>query len=731
MRTRWFLCLSLLAFVACGDDDTTVGRDTGGVDGGRRDASTDAAEVDASGPVCTLDSTLGNACGNDVECNDGCFCNGVEGCVGGVCAASTRGSCEAPAECATSTCDEEADECMIVADNAICSDGDACNGIEVCDPVNGCRSDTPPYCNDEDSCTVDSCDSVTGCVFLARDLDGDGFRDGRCGGDDCDDDPRFGAMIYPGAVEDCSNRRDDNCDGIRDYSDLGCVPTNGTCATAQMLPGPGTYSGATRTLTSTVTTSCGSGSDAFFAFTLTEMQDVQITAAGGFGTAVALRTAATCAGGPDLRCNDASPAQMLQRSVPAGDYIIVVKQSSAGIFDLTLRLTPPTEIPPVDRCNAGTVDISAGGTFTGMYSEVEDDYRLSCGTTGRRDAAYRFTITEPKDVTLTGTTLGSSFPTTYISLVRDCDLDSTTVQCIAASWFETVPLRQRGLAAGTYYVLLETDATDATGWSLDVSITDPLPRSPGDACTTVVDITPPGAATTGSGTASLTMAERDTPTSCGDTSSFAKDVYFSFTLATTRDVTVTTEGAGFHYTAVSTACGETGTELRCQSGSAPVAQTYRSLPAGTYFVTVSTTLSSGTVTATVATRPPTPIPPNDRCVGAIDISGGFSSTGTLAGFEDDVIGCSGSGRVDAFYGFTLTTRKDVLVTVRRPSGGSTASHTLTLRSSCGTTTNLGCDTGNPAIISQTLDPGSYIVIVDSTSAAAGEFIIQASFFDPV
>ncbi len=436
-------------------------------------------------------------------------------------------------------------------------------------------------------------------------------------------------------------------------------------------------------------------------------------------------------GGPDLRCNDANPAQMLQRSVPAGDYIIVVKQSSAGIFDLTLRFSPPTEIPPVDRCNAGTVDVSAGGTFTGMFSEVEDDYRLTCSSTGRRDAAYRFTIAETQDVTLTATTVGGSFPTTYVSLVRDCDMDSTTIQCISSSSSTTTPLRQRGLAPGTYYVLVESSNTDALGWSLDVSITDPVPRSPGDACSTVVDITPPSGATTGSGSASLAMAERDTPTSCGSTSSSYRDVYFSFTLATTRDVTVTTSGPSFFYTAVSTACGETGTELRCQSGSSPIAQTYRSLPAGTYFVAVSIGSSSGSVTAAVETRPPTAIPPNDRCPGAIDISGGFSGTGTLTGFEDDVRGCSGTGRVDAFYRFTLTARQDVLVTVRRPSGGSTASHTLTLRSDCTTTTNLGCDSGNPAVISQTLEAGSYIVIVDSTSSSAGEFVLQASFFDPV
>eukprot|EP00957_Ditylum_brightwellii_P072190 5487772-Ditylum_brightwellii.AAC.1 len=77
--------------------------------------------------------------------------------------------------------------------NAHCDDGDACNGIETCSvdkglclpgtpltcekddnmcTINECNSITgscgvPVVCNDNDSCTDDSCDSSLGCIFTA------------------------------------------------------------------------------------------------------------------------------------------------------------------------------------------------------------------------------------------------------------------------------------------------------------------------------------------------------------------------------------------------------------------------------------------------------------------------------------------------------------------------------------------------------------------------------------
>lgn len=691
-----------------------------GFDAAVPDASDDATPDDG-GERCRPESTLGAPCASDVQCDDGCFCNGVERCADEVCVAGTE-PCRDTIECTIDGCDESVRSCVFEGDDSMCSDGDACNGAEVCDPrVGGCRAASPLYCNDEDSCTVDSCDVTVGCVFEPRDLDGDGYRDARCGGEDCDDDPRTGRMINPGADEQCENGRDDDCDGARDYYDAECTPTNDDCATARRLAGPGTYNAATRSLTSRTTLSCASTStaaDAFFTFALTEPRDVWITATGTTTMHVGLRGAATCESGPEVACVTGSPATLLRRSLPAGEHVIVVESLSATVFDLTLRFEPPTTVPPTDRCDATTVDISAGGVFTGLFAETSDDYVLSCSSTPRADGAYRLVLDAPKDVILEASTSGGGSPSTNLALVRACDDRESTLRCQAGG--RPSRLVQRALPAGTYYVIVESSSAIASAWSLTVVITDPAPRPPGDACSTAIDITD------GPGTASLATAERDVTTSCGGSSTFLRDLVFQFTLPTTRDVTLTTNGAGFHAAALATECGVVSSELRCRQAGSPQSQSWRSLPAGTYFVIVDTTLSTGDVTASIATSAPTPVPPNDRCEGAIPLSGSIARRDTLVGFEDDVSACSGSNP-DAFYEITLATRREILVSVR-PADDRTHSHTLSLRDGCGAASNVVCDTGNPAVINRVLDPGTYVLVVEAGAGVASDFELRYASF---
>src|SRR5262249_27569113 len=50
--------------------------------------------------------------------------------------------------------------------SSTCDDGDACNGVETCNPVDGsCGPGTPLTCDDGDPCTDDACSSLFGCVF--------------------------------------------------------------------------------------------------------------------------------------------------------------------------------------------------------------------------------------------------------------------------------------------------------------------------------------------------------------------------------------------------------------------------------------------------------------------------------------------------------------------------------------------------------------------------------------
>ncbi|MFK7991794.1 MAG: hypothetical protein AB8I08_37600 [Sandaracinaceae bacterium] len=744
------VALGLAAFPACTVQTVTEFPDAGPLPDTGPPA--DAGQMDA-GPTlppptidtCTaagMGATLGESCASNAACDDGCYCNGVERCEANVCVMGAD-PCVDEVDCTAEVCLEEANRCFFDPQHGMCSDGDACNGAELCDLVDGCTSGVPLYCNDESSCTIDSCDTEMGCVFVARDLDADGFTDGRCGGEDCDDDPRVGADIYPGAPEDCSNRRDDDCDGQRDFNDDDCLPTNDACASATVLPGPGTYSGSTRSLASDYPLSCReTGPDAVFRFTLTESQDVTVTVAGGGSAGVALRPFAMCADGPDDRCNSGSPPTFLRRSLPAGDYAVIVKTSTSGgvPFDLNLRFDPPTPIPPIDVCDAMTQDLCGGmpcgasvvASFSGLFSDTEDNYRLSCaGSTARPDAAYTFTLDAPKDVTLTASTRDESFGrTAYITVLTDCDEPTSELACRSGT---NAQFRQREMPAGTYFVLIESSDSDPRTWNLEVEITDPVPRNTGDACSTAIDISEATLGGGGSGAVDITTLELDSGTSCGGSTGSSKDATFTFTLPETRDVTITTEADGStHYGQLQTTCADAGSSLRCWSGSGVRTQTWRSLPAGTYFLHVSTTRSSGMIDATIITGLPTPIPPNDRCDGAIVLNNGDSRTDTTVEFEDDLAGgtCATGSRPDAFYTFTLAASRRAIIALADPVTPSTRQYQLTLRTACEADPSniVTCVAGNTPTVNQVLAAGTYILMVETTAAATADFNI--SFLTP-
>jgi hypothetical protein len=156
------------------------------------DANLDAdldADLDAS-----LDASLDAApqgCASAAQCDDGLFCNGVEQCLGsGLCVAGQPPSATDGLACTVDECDEDQDAITHRADDAVCSDGASCNGVERCTPT-GCVPGEPADTDD----------------------DGDGFTvaQGDCA--PCDPD------VNPAASEVAGNDKDDDCSQLEG---MGC-----------------------------------------------------------------------------------------------------------------------------------------------------------------------------------------------------------------------------------------------------------------------------------------------------------------------------------------------------------------------------------------------------------------------------------------------------------------------------------------------------------------------------
>jgi len=139
--------------------------------------------------VCTVgDSCIAGVCGAAISCNDNnaCTndsCNAVTGCVqtantapcqdgnacttGDVCAngACVPGAavvCNDSNACSDDSCDPATGACVFANNTAPCNDGSVCTFGDVCSG-GACAPGAQISCDDGLSCSVDSCDAITGC----------------------------------------------------------------------------------------------------------------------------------------------------------------------------------------------------------------------------------------------------------------------------------------------------------------------------------------------------------------------------------------------------------------------------------------------------------------------------------------------------------------------------------------------------------------------------------------
>ncbi len=685
---------------------------------------------DATRDRCRPEGTVGRSCTAPIDCDDGCFCNGIETCTSGTCVAGAS-ACPATVSCADTACVEEVDSCVTVPVHSRCQNATVCDGVEQCDPANplrtadGCRAGVRTACNDENICTTDSCDPVRGCIFGVRDFDNDGFIDIQCGGEDCDDDPVTGYFANPSQIEVCTNNVDDDCDGNRDLYDSDCSATNDTCESAQQLLGPGTYTASTLGLTADYDVSCSPirQPDAVFKIHLAERSDLRVSLPGIPNGTVAVRRLAQCSSGGDIRCRDAMNAVAFMRSLEPGDYAIIVRNPTAiRIFEINVDIAPPTPPPTTDRCNSGTFDISGGGTVSGTFDDLEDDYHPSCSSSGARrfpDAALRLVLAEPKDVTIRARAADLGGSPAYVSLVGDCSAPTGTDSCVLGSPGTPATIRRRSLPAGEYFILVEPSSIQSRDWSVEVTATPATPIPTGDNCTNPITLVEGEERMI-----SLVGFDLDRGHRCTPLGAPYKDVFFTFTLAEPRDVELairTGPGDTHFITVLRDSCA--GTELRCSNAQSPSTTRFRNAPAGTYVV--HTTAITNEIRATLRTTAVVPSPTNDTCALATPITMNGEFVGSIEGFSDDAQGCSIVTRPDAIYSLNLTGRTRVQASVvAQPETGSSP-FLIYSTTACNRSGTPLCSSSFNTI----LDPGTHYLVVEAAPGAPQvEFKVSVALF---
>jgi hypothetical protein len=674
-------------------------------------------------------SALASGCGDDSATDGGADASvdgpldATPGIPDGAILCEVDAACDDGVPCTNDICDARG-FCRNVPDSAMCQDELFCNGMEICDRLRGCMMGTPETCSDGNVCTLDRCvEETRSCMRMPRDFDEDGEVDWHCeGGTDCDDrDPARGSL----ASEVCSDLEDNDCDETIDEATCG-RPRYDTCDDPLDISGGGRFFVSNLGAMPDYGTACGGTGrrDVVATFTTTEPHELRVTAEGTGITAVALRT--TCDDfASELDCGSGFPGTIRSRALPPGTYFLIVSDTGLGDIEIDLQLSDPLPAPTNETC-AMPIDVSAGGTFTGSFVDVADDFMTTCSYARQADLVYSFTTTEAQDVRIS---LVSDTGDTMAFEVRSTCTDAgTTVRCSsgapAGSTLHTVP-------AGTYFIIAEGPSFREVDFTLDVQFLPPTPVPPGDTCLDPV-VLMPGVRTFGT----LADKEDDHATSCGFS---YRDMVYRFSIAARSDVAVTIDAGGTYMAhSIRTACGDGATQLRCTTG-APSRSRLRDLAAGTYYVLVESFRATGFNITLDVTAPTTstPVTGNDNCFSAhvVPETGGLftgSTVGLANDYQTGLGGCGSEARgPDAAFSLELTTRRRIIASTEG-SDFDTVLHVH--RTGCATGAHLYCDDdsgdGVTSLVDQPLDPGSYYFIVDGRGSASGNYYFEVQVRDP-
>ena len=358
-----------------------------------------------------------------------------------------------------------------------------------------------------------------------------------------------------------------------------------------------------------------------------------------------------------------------------------------------------------DSC-AGAIELVPDRRREGFTLDAIADVDTSCGWSGGADVVYYFVVTEESDVTVEVWGRDSFYPTVSVQVV--CNDRTSEVRCLSGS--TTTRFFERAMAPGTYYVVIESWSPGI--FDILLTIEDPEPPPEGDTCESPILLED-------GDMSSVTLADFSgaVPVSCASSTSYI-DVVYAFALSEEQNVRYEVSGAGFTpYVAVSTVCGDFGTELICDGGN-PQARELCAVPAGTYYL-VARGNRVGDLDVSLEFSDPGEPAVNDVCDTAIDISEGGTFSGSLLCSEGDYdLSCEFWDNYDVVYSFTIDEAQDVQL---RLSAEDSLNPSLAVLTTCGDrTAELFCQrAATPSTLIRSMSPGTYYVQI------AGEY--QADF----
>lgn len=370
-------------------------------------------------------------------------------------------------------------------------------------------------------------------------------------------------------------------------------PTNETCATATNVVPPFAITGSFVGVSDDLEIACGQPLSGELVYTFSvppgPAQDAVVafsSTSGADAMRFSLRTG--CADpGSELGCVRGSPAGGRFRSLPPGDYALILEGSAEREVDFgfELRLEPGTSAPPGDGCG-NAIDTPLNEIVHGTLSDKRDAIRTSCGFF-YRDSVHRFVLPTASDVAID--LLAGENGTAYVSgsLADTCGPVFAPPDALCGGG-APAQLLHFGLPAGEHFLVVE--AAGAPNYQLEIRTSPPTQvtaASGNDTCMEAIVIPDVQKAVFVGDTSSL--ANDVQSPYCGSGAS-SPDATFLFELNVQSTVRLSTTGSSFdtvlHVFLEGAQCSNYPYACDDDSGASGRALIQRDFPAGRYHVVV-------------------------------------------------------------------------------------------------------------------------------------------------
>lgn len=411
-------------------------------------------------------------------------------------------------------------------------------------------------------------------------------------------------------------------------------------------------------------------------------------------------------------------------------------------------------LPLPDSCANPRVILPAGlgaTSFTAEPAQAIDDVTGSCGP-GGPELVYAFTTGAVRSLAVTVAPLAGSLARPVVFL-RASPCGAGAEAACDAPGGGSASLAVPSLAAGTWYLFVESAGSAPGRVAVTVSLTAPSLPPANDGCGAPESLTFVGSRAVAVGNTTLASNDATGPSCSATASTSGGDLAYAYVLTARSNVTVVARpmaGSPLHpVVSVRGTCGVAASEVGCQA-QALAAAAQVTLPGqqpGAWTVWVDS--ADGTQGAFQLEVTATPVVDNDGCAGAeaLVFSGGVATAvgdtsaatnGNAA--QDQTPSCSdsarGTGR-DVVYAYTLTQPRDVTVRVTPTGPQPSFEPVVSVRTSCAAATRdaeVGCvsllDAGPTTVTLVNQPAGAYALWVDGARDTAGPFELEVVLSPP-